>query len=166
MLSKDSRFNLLIKIGLVYFIIQIIIRFVFVAFSFKEVSFNVLEFLGMFILGLGYDICVLLYLLVPLAIYVLVFSAKLLNNKYGKKMLKFMLAFFSLILAFTSISEYYFWDEFHTRFNFIAVDYLVYTQELFGNIFQSYNIPLLLSILGICAFGIYTLIINICDIYK
>lgn len=164
MLSKDSRFNLLIKIGLVYFIIQIIIRFVFVAFSFKEVSFNVLEFLGMFILGLGYDICVLLYLLVPLAIYVLVFSAKLLNNKYGKKILKFMLAFFSLILAFTSISEYYFWDEFHTRFNFIAVDYLVYTQELFGNIFQSYNIPLLLSILGICTFGIYALIIKDIDI--
>ena len=33
-----------------------------------------------------------------------------------------------------------FWNEFSTRFNFIAVDYLIYTRETIGNVLQSYAI--------------------------
>jgi len=44
------------------------------------------------------------------------------------------------ILLFIAISEWFFWDEFSTRFNFIAVDYLVYTNEVLGNIWESYHI--------------------------
>ncbi|WP_323732540.1 LTA synthase family protein [Candidatus Bandiella euplotis] len=36
------------------------------------------------------------------------------------------------------VAEYFFWDEFGVRFNFIAVDYLVYQRELVGNIYESY----------------------------
>lgn len=39
--------------------------------------------------------------------------------------------------------EIVFWEEFAVRFNFIAVDYLVYTNEVIGNIVESYNIPLM-----------------------
>ena len=42
--------------------------------------------------------------------------------------------------AFTAASELVFWNEFATRFNFIAVDYLVYTNEVIGNIRQSYDL--------------------------
>lgn len=160
MLLKDSRISLLIKTGTIYFFLQFIIRCVFILSSFSEVSFKLKDFFGLFILGLGYDFSVLLYLLLPLAIYVILFSAKVLNHKYGNKVLKFMIAFYSIVLVFTSISEYYFWDEFHTRFNFIAVDYLVYTQELFGNIFQSYNVPLLVLVLCVASFLVYKLIIK------
>ena len=38
------------------------------------------------------------------------------------------------------LSEYFFWQEFGVRFNFIAVDYLVYTNETIGNIMQSYAV--------------------------
>ena len=40
----------------------------------------------------------------------------------------------------TDISEYFFWSEFGVRYNFIAVDYLVYTNEVVGNIMESYPI--------------------------
>jgi hypothetical protein len=43
----------------------------------------------------------------------------------------------------TFFSEITFWDEFKTRFNFIAVDYLIYTHEVIANIEESYPIPLL-----------------------
>ena len=33
-----------------------------------------------------------------------------------------------------------FWDEFQHRFNFIAVDYLVYTHEILGTIYESWPI--------------------------
>ena len=41
-------------------------------------------------------------------------------------------------LIFGAAAELVFWQEFSTRLNFIAVDYLVYTQEVIANIRQSY----------------------------
>ena len=49
------------------------------------------------------------------------------------------------LLLFGTVSEWTFWDEFGVRFNFITVDYLVYTTEVIGNIRESYNLPLILS---------------------
>ncbi len=46
------------------------------------------------------------------------------------------------------VSECVFWNEFGVRYNFIAVDYLVYTNEVIGNIMESYPIiPLFLGVL-------------------
>lgn len=39
-----------------------------------------------------------------------------------------------------AFSEIVFWSEFGVRFNFIAVDYLIYTNEVIGNIVESYPI--------------------------
>jgi len=47
--------------------------------------------------------------------------------------------------VFTFFAEITFWDEFKTRFNFIAVDYLIYTHEVVANIQQSYPLPILLG---------------------
>lgn len=54
-------------------------------------------------------------------------------------------------LFFTGLAEWLFWDEFQARFNFIAVDYLVYTQEVLGNIRESYPMPALLAGVGATA---------------
>jgi len=48
-------------------------------------------------------------------------------------------------LLFGGVAEWFFWDEFQVRFNFIAVDYLVWTQEVWGNINQSYPMPAIWS---------------------
>jgi len=45
-------------------------------------------------------------------------------------------------------SEWFFWTEFSSRFNFIAVDYLIYTHEVIGNIRESYPIGWILGALG------------------
>ena len=43
-------------------------------------------------------------------------------------------------IVFNAVSEYFFWSEFGVRYNFIAVDYLVYTNEVVGNIRESYPV--------------------------
>jgi len=43
-------------------------------------------------------------------------------------------------LFFNSVSEFFFWEEFGSRYNFIAVDYLVYTNEIAGNVNESYPV--------------------------
>ena len=48
-------------------------------------------------------------------------------------------------LLFGAVAEWTFWDEFGVRFNFIAVDYLVYTTEVLGNIRESYPMPLIVG---------------------
>ena len=55
-------------------------------------------------------------------------------------------AFLAMLMVFQACAEYFFWDEFTTRFNFIAVDYLIYTQEVLANIFESYPVKTLLAI--------------------
>lgn len=51
------------------------------------------------------------------------------------------------LIYFNAFSEYFFWAEFNVRYNFIAVDYLVYTNEVIGNIMESYSIvPMALCI--------------------
>ena len=51
-------------------------------------------------------------------------------------------------ILFNGVSEYLFWNEFGVRYNFIAVDYLVYTSEVVGNIIESYPVwPILGALL-------------------
>ena len=57
------------------------------------------------------------------------------------------LVFFAL--GFGVMAEWFFWDEFGVRFNFIAVDYLVYTREVVGNIRESFPVGTLLGALAV-----------------
>lgn len=50
-------------------------------------------------------------------------------------------------LFFVAVSETIFWDEFSVRFNFIAVDYLVFTTEVIGNIRESYPVAKIVTAL-------------------
>lgn len=52
-----------------------------------------------------------------------------------------------LLIIFNAVSEYFFYNEFGVRYNFIAVDYLIYTNEVIGNIMESYPIVPLFSII-------------------
>ena len=56
---------------------------------------------------------------------------------------------YSLSIIFNAVSEYFFWNEFGIRYNFIAVDYLIYTNEVIGNIMESYPVLPLFSVIFI-----------------
>ena len=61
---------------------------------------------------------------------------------------------FVSILIQNSVSEFFFWNEFGVRYNFIAVDYLVYTNTVIGNIIESYPVIPLFVLVGLVTFGI------------
>lgn len=63
-----------------------------------------------------------------------------------------------LLIIFNTVSEYFFYNEFGLRYNFIAVDYLIYTNEVIGNIMESYPVfPLFLAIFAVTA--LFTVVI-------
>jgi len=62
--------------------------------------------------------------------------------------LLFTMGLYIFLMITNAISECIFWNEFGVRYNFIAVDYLVYTNEVIGNIMESYPIiPMVLGVL-------------------
>lgn len=61
--------------------------------------------------------------------------------------LLFTMGLYIFLMIVNAISECVFWNEFGVRYNFIAVDYLVYTNEVIGNIMESYPIvPMFLGV--------------------
>ena len=57
---------------------------------------------------------------------------------------------YTFLILLNVLAECTFWYEFGVRYNFIAVDYLVYTNEVIGNILASYPIlPMFLGLLAV-----------------
>jgi phosphoglycerol transferase MdoB-like AlkP superfamily enzyme len=61
------------------------------------------------------------------------------------------------VWAFVGASEFVFWNEFASRFNFIAVDYLIYTREVIGNIRESYDLRPLFAGIAVIALAMLAL---------
>ena len=101
--------------------------------------------LPILLVGLVYDLASASFLIVPF-VFVALFVP---NNPLGRK-INAVLACTMVVellfgLLFMSIAEVLFWNEFNSRFNFIAVDYLIYTRETIGNIIESYPIAWLMG---------------------
>lgn len=89
-----------------------------------------------------------LYMMLPYLFYLLFLPARKVNSKLDKIVTSVIFFIFVYANLFGVVAEQIFWDEFNSAFNFIAVDYLVYTHEVIENIYQSYPVnALLLAIL-------------------
>ena len=88
------------------------------------------------------------YIILRLAIYVLFYLMPYsFRISWRKGALYFSLSIIVFVLTLNVVSEWFFWNEFVSRYNFIAVDYLVYTSEVLGNIWESYPIAWILVVL-------------------
>ncbi len=106
---------------------------------------------GLFLRGLGFDLAVLACLVAPLFFRDALWPTRWRMVKWKKPARLFWFFLAASIFLFGALSEWTFWEEFSTRFNFIAVDYLIYTHEVVGNIVESYPVGLLLSGIALLA---------------
>src|SRR5216110_3105793 len=107
------------------------------------------EIVKIFGVGLGFDLVAAAYFCIPLALYLAVLPHRIGRSRWHKvPFIAGFIAFVYLLLVLAA-SEWVFWDEFASRFNFIAVDYLVYTHEVLGNIWESYPIGIWLTLLAV-----------------
>ena len=100
-----------------------------------------------FATGFFFDCVTFSYFAVPFALVLLLLPDRARRSRYMRPFT--YAAFFAAtyFLLFDAAAEYFFFEEFGTRFNFIAVDYLVYTTELVRNIQESYPLPRILGAL-------------------
>ena len=109
-------------------------------------------------IGLLFDIGTACFFLAPLGLLLLAWpNAR--HRSLRIVMLALLLPLLGL-LVFVGFAEFTFWNEFASRFNFIAVDYLIYTNEVIGNIRESYNLPLLLGGVGAITLALWGMLVR------
>ncbi|WP_341836135.1 sulfatase-like hydrolase/transferase [Chitinophaga pollutisoli] len=121
------------------------LRLVLLIISFKNADLTILAFLRIFGFGLLFDIGVASFFLLPYGMYLLILPPRWSGSLLNRIVTPVFFFLGTLILMFSFFAEFTFWLEFESRFNFIAVDYLVYTYEVVRNINESYPLPVLIS---------------------
>ncbi len=154
-----SRFYLALFMVLTFIALSVISRTVLLFSSFNLINFSIVSIVKIYSVGILYDFIAAIYFVIPFAIYLFLVPSRLFGHKINR-FLVWVLFFFQInIIVFSCFAEWFFWEEFGKRFNFIAVDYLVYTHEVIHNILESYPVGfLLISVVilsGIICYLIY-----------
>lgn len=147
-----GRFSVLFSFILWFLIISQLVRLIFFIWEGDEVSLNIFMVLGTLLTGLFFDIGTISFLMFPALLYYFIFPNRWIGSWFDRGIVWFFTTLGAFILVFTFFAELTFWDEFRTRFNFIAVDYLIYTHEVVANIEQSYPLPLLIGGVAVITF--------------
>jgi phosphoglycerol transferase MdoB-like AlkP superfamily enzyme len=115
--------------------------------------------------GFWFDLITLAWLTAPLLIVSALLPARVRGSRFMHTLRWVTLWFVAVLLLFGAVSEAVFWEEFSTRFNFIAVDYLIYTQEVIGNIMQSYPVGMMVGGMALSA-AVLVLLLRRCVAFE
>ena len=156
-----TRYAVLYAFALFFIIASALLRITFIYISFGETLLTLASSAIILFKGLVFDFGVVLYFSILYSIYLLVLPQRF-NRSGFNKVFSFAMVFLMILFAsFSFFAEFTFWREFESRFNFIAVDYLVYTYEVVNNINESYPLPYLISAVAVISlFVLWLFIIN------
>lgn len=136
-------------------IASLITRTVFLIRERSEIDFSLIIIAKIYLFGLFFDLITLTYFsFIPLLYYILV-PNKIFTKKSHLYFVLLLYFIFIYGIIFNVAAEWFFWDEFSSRYNFIAVDYLIYTSEVIGNIVESYPVGWLMSFMVLIATSIF-----------
>jgi phosphoglycerol transferase MdoB-like AlkP superfamily enzyme len=206
------RFGIILLLVFINLGISFVTRLGLLLYTGKGFDWTITNFLGVFGIGLMYDLAISSYVIIPFVLHLWFTSDKIYEPAWRKWMIGLyavLMIFFSFsqlvpaeynaalhwgvvvlfgirlliylllakkgpafrmqwrkyvlsadiflvtfLLLFNAVSEYFFWNEFSTRYNFIAVDYLIYTTEVLGNIQESYPVGWIIFGVLIVSFAI------------
>ena len=92
-----------------------------------------------------------LWMAVPLVLYLTLAPERWFRGRINRGVLYFWMTATCFSALFTAVVEYYFFDEFNGRFNFVAVDYLIFPTEVVNNVWQSYHTGLVLTLVSLAS---------------
>ncbi|WP_316748473.1 LTA synthase family protein [Pedobacter gandavensis] len=140
-----SRYSVLFSYVATFIAGSFLIRLGLMVATLENTDFSFFAILRIFGQGLVYDFGVALFLVLFYALYLCFLPQRLIKSWFNIFLSYAVLFLMTVIAMFSFFAELTFWDEFGSRFNFIAVDYLVYTYEVIHNINESYPLPLLIG---------------------
>ncbi len=153
-----SRFAIL---GL-FFVINLLsfalLRIALLVKQWADIDTPIVQILYAFLMGVIYDSAFYAYLLIPFTLYLVFMPIRWYAHVINKLIcaIVFLMSLYGLF--FLILAEWTFWDEFGVRFNFIAVDYLIYTHEVVQNIVESYPLGKLLTGVFIITVSVFLMV--------
>ena len=150
-----GRFSIVYTFILAYIFASALLRLGFFIYSWSTIDLSFGVILKIFSLGLFFDFGVALFSILPYLFYVFLTPKILIGSIFDKFLIYILLLLTFICTLFSLMGEVPFWEEFSSRYNFIAVDYLIYTFEVVENINQSYPLPVLISVLLLLCIAIF-----------
>lgn len=108
--------------------------------------------------GFRFDLLVGFLLLSPLSLHMAVYSNRCVAGRISRLAVHAGLLGAIVLTVLACWTEYFFFDEFQSRFNYIAFEYLAYPTEVLGNIWQSYPVAPSLGGIAAVSAGLYLLL--------
>src|SRR5205809_823214 len=93
-------------------------------------SLSIGDWLSIFGFGMLFDLTAALYLVSPLGLWLALAPNRLAATRVHRAAVVLGAFVYAYLFVLIAAAEWLFWDEFASRFNFIAVDYLLYTHEV------------------------------------
>lgn len=141
----NKTYSVLLHFAGWFLAVSFFVRMALLLISINKAELSLLAIGRIFSTGLLFDVGVSAFILTPYSLYLLVWPSKWNNSVVNKSVTYFFFSITVLIVLFSFFAEFTFWQEFESRFNFIAVDYLIYTYEVISNINESYPLPILIG---------------------
>jgi len=162
---RHGKLSYFISLSGLWLAVFFLTRCLLLAGHYSQIDPGLFEVLQIFGTGFVYDLCFLVYAALPLALYLAVVPARIWSALWHQRLVLTLSAISMFVMFFTATAEWLFWGEFGSRFNFIAVDYLVYSQEVVNNILESYPVYPLLAFLVVLAMAGTALLHHKVDIF-
>ncbi|MGB9080131.1 MAG: sulfatase-like hydrolase/transferase [Desulfuromonadaceae bacterium] len=144
-MQANSRFHSIYTILLTIIAFSTLTRTILLFKSFSQLDLNPLLLAKIYAVGLFFDCVTFSYFAIPFVLVAVLLPDRIFNGTFFR-MCAYGFGFvFTYLMLFNVVAEYTFFDEFATRFNFIAVDYLIYTNEVISNIRESYPVNAILA---------------------
>ena len=148
--SRLGQYLHLIQLWLLFLATSLLARILLVVIAVKAGHVTTIELPYVFGTGLLFDAVAGIYLCLPFALWIWLMPARWYASWLGRAVIFVGFAVAAFGLLYLIAAEYFFFDEFNSRFNYTAVEYLIYPTEVLGNIRDSYPVN---AVLAICAFS-------------
>ena len=109
-------------------------------FKFGPTGASPLDMWLTFLVGLHRDAYVALLLMLPLLFWFFIMPNRWFAATWHRALFRFACFAWWLAEIFALMAEFFFFEEFRSRFNTVAVDYVLYPTEVFINIWDSYPV--------------------------
>lgn len=154
-MQTKSRFHSIYTLWLIIVVFSAVTRTILLVKSLPQLDLSPLLLVKMYAVGFFFDCVTFSYCAIPFVLVAVILPDRVFNSAFFRGCAYAVGFAFTYLMLFNVVAEYTFFDEFATRFNFIAVDYLIYTNEVIRNIRESYPVNAILGallILNIFAF--------------
>ena len=126
-----------------FWVVQLALRLVLYFHFTAEKNLSTLDLWKAFLIGAHLDLFIATIFSIPI-----LGATALLPRRWFSAWRRLLmgtgLLVFWMVQVFLLFAEYYFFEEFKSRFNTVAVDYLLYPHEVFVNIWDVYPVPVVL----------------------